>query len=257
MVDGKDVNSVSVFASEEWHITCALSNLSSSPKCLFQITFVGRIVSVQEQASRIAMKVHDGTGLMDVTSWVNDSEPETVSGCMLAAWSCAVLMSSASQLKLWNTILQLARQREELQVGRYVRVYGNLKRFGNTISVTCYTVRPVSDYNDVGVGCNDVCLEAVVASICIRRVPVACASWHPCCVHQHCTGCRPLLSCCCLPCTQITYQNLQVIYQHLHITRGQAPPMASMQPAPTHMQQHQQQQQVGKTTGLHTWTPSR
>uniref|UniRef100_A0A7S0WF32 Replication protein A C-terminal domain-containing protein n=1 Tax=Chlamydomonas leiostraca TaxID=1034604 RepID=A0A7S0WF32_9CHLO len=115
---------------------------------LSSITFVGRITSMQEQATRILLKVHDGTGQMDVMVWVNDSEPE-----------------------------MLARQRAEMTVGRYVRVYGNLKRYNSQLSVTGYTVRPVTDYND------------------------------------------------------ITYQNLQVIYQHLHITRGSAPtgiPMGGM-----------------------------
>lgn len=55
-----------------------------------QITFVGRILSVQEQATRVVFRAHDGTGAIEVQIWVNDSDEQVVSGhaCMRMAWGC-------------------------------------------------------------------------------------------------------------------------------------------------------------------------
>lgn len=84
------------------------------------ITVVGKILSVQEHATRTLLTIDDGTGTMEVMQWMNDTDSDT-----------------------------LNQMKEDWRVGAYVRVYGNLRTFERKKSMVAYSIKPVHDYNEV------------------------------------------------------------------------------------------------------------
>lgn len=46
--------------------------------CLMQLTIVGRVMSVQDNATRLILVIDDGTGKIEVALWLNDTDPEAV-----------------------------------------------------------------------------------------------------------------------------------------------------------------------------------
>ncbi|KAG2454687.1 hypothetical protein HYH02_000525 [Chlamydomonas schloesseri] len=82
------------------------------------VTIVGKVTSYREQSTRVLLQLHDGTASMEVCSWVDDADMQ-------------------------------AQKPIEWQVGRYVRVYGNLKTFEGKRSITAFAVKPVTDHNEV------------------------------------------------------------------------------------------------------------
>lgn len=85
---------------------------------LHTVTIVGRIVNVQDSATRFTLTVDDGTGRTQVEKWINEEQ-------------------------------DLGKARSEWQVGTYVRVYGNVRAFGGKKNINAYTIRSVRDYNEV------------------------------------------------------------------------------------------------------------
>ncbi|GAX85846.1 hypothetical protein CEUSTIGMA_g13261.t1 [Chlamydomonas eustigma] len=104
---------------------------------------VGRIVSRVEAAANIKFKIDDGTGIIEVLHYVEDSNP---------------LISEVAQ---------------EWQLNCYVRVCGHLRTLDHKKSMTAFRINLIKDYNEV------------------------------------------------------TYHNLQCIFQHLHLTKGAAPPASA------------------------------
>lgn len=86
---------------------------------LHTLTLVGKVVSVTTSATLQQYKVDDGTGVVEVRSWLESEEDE---------------MSDASP-----TITE----------GMYVRVYGKLQAFQGSRNVVGFTVRPITDFNEV------------------------------------------------------------------------------------------------------------
>ena len=48
-----------------------------------------------------------------------------------------------------NTIMQAAK-RQECREGAYVRIYGQLRPFDGSKSMVAFTVKAVTDFNEVG-----------------------------------------------------------------------------------------------------------
>ena len=106
------------------------------------------------------------------------------------------------------------------QPGNYVRVHGNLRRDldKQSVSILAYHIRPITDFNEV-----------------------RCCHLSPYSPGYMCTGADTVdrssrleeLRWCLLlsgPVSQITYHNLQCIFQHLYLTKGQAAAGTSPQP---------------------------
>ncbi|KXZ44786.1 hypothetical protein GPECTOR_62g901 [Gonium pectorale] len=82
------------------------------------VTVVGKVTSYQEQATRVLLQLHDGTASIEVCSWVDDVDAQ-------------------------------AQKRVDWQVGKYVRVYGNLRTFERRRNITAFAVKPITDHNEV------------------------------------------------------------------------------------------------------------
>lgn len=83
------------------------------------ITVVGRIISCQEQSTKAVMMLNDGTGLIEVTKWLNDGEDDPMS------------------------------KPSEWVAGRYMRVYGTLKSFQGRKYINSYALKRIDDHNEV------------------------------------------------------------------------------------------------------------
>ncbi|KAG9234613.1 hypothetical protein BJ875DRAFT_461085 [Amylocarpus encephaloides] len=99
------------------------------------ITFVGQVNSISTKATNILYKVDDGTGIIDVMSWVNGDDPKS--------------------------------QESVAKEGEYIRVFGRLKTFNDKRSVTAHMLRPVPDFNEVSYHL----LEATVTHLYFTRGP--------------------------------------------------------------------------------------
>ncbi|KAI7901927.1 uncharacterized protein BX663DRAFT_512929 [Cokeromyces recurvatus] len=85
-----------------------------------QITFVGVIRNIQELATNYVYTIEDGTGAIEVRKWIEQQEsPEE------------------------------ADARRELTIDTYVRVNGRLNSFSGRISIVGYSIRPVTDFNEI------------------------------------------------------------------------------------------------------------
>jgi replication factor A2 len=104
---------------------------------LDNVTLVGRLVSMVEQATNLTLMLDDGTGQVELKYWIDNDEAEL-----------------------------LQQRKAECRVGVYVRVHGHMRAWDGEKSIIAFSIRPVTDYNEV------------------------------------------------------TYHALQVIFQHLHITKG-------------------------------------
>ncbi|XP_062507052.1 replication protein A 32 kDa subunit-like [Corticium candelabrum] len=86
-----------------------------------QITFVGRIMTVQESSTNILYKIYDNTAdPCEVRKWI-DSDDSTAD----------------------------IDKRSECREGVVVRVYGHLRVFQGQKSVVAFAVSPVTDFNEI------------------------------------------------------------------------------------------------------------
>lgn len=83
-----------------------------------QVTFVGQIRSMGQQATNTTYKLDDGTGIIEVKQWL-DSEAGP----------------SPNQAKL--------------QENAWCRVFGRMKSFNNKRHIGSHFIRPVSEYDEV------------------------------------------------------------------------------------------------------------
>ncbi|KAL1917759.1 uncharacterized protein VTP21DRAFT_3593 [Calcarisporiella thermophila] len=84
---------------------------------VMQVKIVGVIRNMMKQSTNISYTVEDGTGSIDVRKWIDNEETEEVD--------------------------------TELRTGVYVRVIGNLNRFGNKQHLGVYHMEPIRDFNEV------------------------------------------------------------------------------------------------------------
>ncbi|KXS18114.1 nucleic acid-binding protein, partial [Gonapodya prolifera JEL478] len=87
---------------------------------LSQVTFVARILDVQEQSTNVTYKVEDGTGEAEVRWWLDGGEGD------------------------W-----MARRRAQLVANTYCRIVGHFRSFNNKKSLVAFSVRPVEDANEI------------------------------------------------------------------------------------------------------------
>jgi len=83
-----------------------------------QLSFIGQVQSVLEQATNITFKLDDGTGMIDVKQWIDSDAP-------------------------------LETKKPTPKEGQYIRVYGRLKSFNNKRHVGAHLVRPIEDFNEI------------------------------------------------------------------------------------------------------------
>ncbi|ORY06321.1 replication protein A, subunit RPA32 [Basidiobolus meristosporus CBS 931.73] len=87
---------------------------------LSQITFIGIIRRQSEQSTNVSYIVEDGTGSIDVRTWLENDD---------------------------NEIQQ--QKRAQLVEGIYVRVVGQFKQFASKRHVVAFSMRPIEDYNEI------------------------------------------------------------------------------------------------------------
>lgn len=86
---------------------------------LNQLTIIGKVTGVNPTSTMTIYKLDDGTGVVEV--------------------------------RLWNDTDENAEEASVAPVaeGSYVRVYGNLRSFQGKTNVVAFSVRPVTDFNEV------------------------------------------------------------------------------------------------------------
>jgi len=85
-----------------------------------QVRFVGNILSADEKETRVTYRVEDLTGAVEVVMWTNESDNEFATA-----------------------------RRAALQPGAYVSAVGTIKEYNGKISLNCFDLRPVEDFNEV------------------------------------------------------------------------------------------------------------
>jgi len=83
-----------------------------------QLSFIGQVQSVLEQATNITYKLDDGTGMIDVKQWIDSDAP-------------------------------VETRKPTPKEGQYIRVYGRLKSFNSKRHVGAHVVRPIEDFNEI------------------------------------------------------------------------------------------------------------
>jgi len=89
-------------------------------KDVSQVTVVGQILRVAEQATNLNIQLDDGTGKIDVRIWVETEDNE-----------------------------YLHQKKTEWREGVYVRVIGNLRAFNSNRSLVAFRIRPITDFNEL------------------------------------------------------------------------------------------------------------
>mmetsp|Transcript_16261 Transcript_16261/g.41115 ORF Transcript_16261/g.41115 Transcript_16261/m.41115 type:complete len:269 (-) Transcript_16261:121-927(-) len=103
-------------------------NLRVDGKDATQVTFIGQIVNRNEMATNINFTIDDGTGSIDVKQWTETDETDYMLGL-----------------------------KQSLQEGTYVRVVGQLRAFNGEHNVTGFSIRPVTDMNEITYHLLDAC----------------------------------------------------------------------------------------------------
>lgn len=93
------------------------SNFTIDGVDINNVTLVGMVFNKEERVTDVSFYLDDGTGRLEVKRWVNDT------------------MESAEMAEVHN--------------GAYVCVHGHLRSFQNKKLVNAFSVRPVTDFNEV------------------------------------------------------------------------------------------------------------
>ncbi|KAL0261113.1 Replication factor A protein 2 [Diplodia seriata] len=110
-----------------------------------QITFVGQIRNISNQAVNIVFKLDDGTGMTEVKLWI-DADAR-------------------------NPLEPADGSKPTLVENAYARVWGKLRSAGNKRNVVAHIIRPISDYNEVSYHL----LEATAVHLHFTRGPLTAA----------------------------------------------------------------------------------
>ncbi|XP_031265812.1 replication protein A 32 kDa subunit B [Pistacia vera] len=81
------------------------------------VTIVGKVCDIQDKEPQFTFLIDDGTGQIECSRWAHE------------------------RLE-FNEVNQISQ-------GMYVRVYGHLRSFQNKRTLNAYSMRPVSDYNEI------------------------------------------------------------------------------------------------------------
>jgi len=83
------------------------------------LSLVGRVIECSDSATLQVFTIDDGTGVVEVRYWLEDDND--ISGS----------------------------SKEPIKKGTYVRVYGHLRSFQGQRNIVAFTIRPVTDFNEV------------------------------------------------------------------------------------------------------------
>ncbi|KAB2575021.1 Nucleic acid binding OB-fold tRNA/helicase-type [Lasiodiplodia theobromae] len=108
-----------------------------------QITFVGQIRNISQQALNISFKFDDGTGLGEVKLWMDADGP--------------------------NPLEPADGSKPTLVENTYARVWGKLRSYGQKRHVIAHIIRPITDYNEISYHL----LEATAVHLHFTRGPPA------------------------------------------------------------------------------------
>jgi hypothetical protein len=133
---------------------------TSSYSHLPQLTFVAKILSINEGGVTFMLKVDDGTGKVDVKIWINeDGEAQRgrvppprgsttrQPGHTRRAPSFTKPRSSPPPCDADSEVDR--QRRAQWRPGMYVRVHGHFSNFGQSQDVLAFNVRLVADHNEV------------------------------------------------------------------------------------------------------------
>ncbi|KAI9842510.1 MAG: replication factor A protein 2 [Sclerophora amabilis] len=90
-----------------------------------QITFVGQIRNISSQTTHFTYKVDDGTAIIEVKEWIDSETASSVGGP------------------------NDPNSGSKLTEGAYVRVWGQLKSFGDKRTLKANFVRKIDDHNEI------------------------------------------------------------------------------------------------------------
>jgi len=82
-----------------------------------QVTFVGQVRNISQQATNVTYKLDDGTGVMEVKVWIDAEAVE--------------------------------EKKDKVAEQGYARVWGRLKAFNNKRHVGAQIIRPIPDFNEI------------------------------------------------------------------------------------------------------------
>ncbi|PNS18391.1 hypothetical protein CAC42_6208 [Sphaceloma murrayae] len=110
--------------------------LLSGSECT-QVTFIGQIMNISQQATNVTYRIDDGTGQIEAKIWVDPErgDPEDPNG-----------------------------MHAKIKDGMYVRIFGKIKSFGKK-HVVAHAIKPLADMNEVAYHL----LEAAVVHLQLTR----------------------------------------------------------------------------------------
>lgn len=91
---------------------------------MHMVTIVGQVVDKDEQSAVVVMRVDDGTGIVDVRKWVDNTDEAAAAGGGDQGESA-------------------------ISVGMYVRVYGDLRSFQGSLIIISTRILLIQDYNEI------------------------------------------------------------------------------------------------------------
>jgi hypothetical protein len=159
-VDGVDLDNVSAAAAMNLAACCTClvamhdgRNAKGLCDCV-QVTLVGRLISMQEQATNLTLVLDDGTGQVELKYWIDSDEIELVCpaathvGMFAPALQHGECMLSINAHHWFVDVVQLQQRKAECRVGVYVRVHGHMREFNGERGIIAFSIRPVTDYNE-------------------------------------------------------------------------------------------------------------
>ena len=182
----------------------SLSQLAPAPEQprALQITLVGKIVSREELSTYTKCVLDDGTGKADVTAW-SETENQELARPDAACSSQMPLptmhntgLAGSCRLSELAWPAQADQQRQDWQVGKYVRVHGHLRSFDGRMRIQSFNIRPITDFNEVLLSTQDICSQIITADLlCALAVidsahAVACSSGSSGSMADLVRGCR-------------------------------------------------------------------
>lgn len=135
LVDGAEVGHVS--RKSWWESRNPFSDM-----IYMQVTFVGIIRNLARNATNISYNIEDGTGMIDVRTWADNSSTSLMSEdeyqwVQIALWAFLLLHT------FWFRKNKIAR------TDQYVRIIGLIKTFQNRRTVNAGHIRAITDYNEI------------------------------------------------------------------------------------------------------------
>lgn len=110
------------------------------------LVFVGQVRNISSQSTNVTYKIDDGTGEIEVKQWIDSATATTM---------------DTGDGKAPGT------GKEEVELNGYAKVFGSIKSFSNKRYIGAYSVRPLTDINELH--CH--LLEATAVHLFFSRGP--------------------------------------------------------------------------------------